>query len=165
MTEDEMVGWHHWLDGHECEQALGVGDGQGSVACCSPWGHKESDTTEWLNNKHNVPCESLVWTCVGKYAPTYLDALVCVPASHSLPHGGEKDSIWVGCTPTVSTLDNRQVTLKESPLDPDFPVYQENNISLFWNAMGWILFFRKIYGCFSAGYFRWKSSCSKKRKN
>ena len=45
-TEDEMVGWHHQLDGHEIEQALGVGDGQGSLACCSPWGHKESDTTE-----------------------------------------------------------------------------------------------------------------------
>ena len=48
-TEDEMVGWHHWLDGHEFEQAPGVGDGQGSLACCSPWGHKELDTTEQLN--------------------------------------------------------------------------------------------------------------------
>ena len=48
-TEDEVVGWHHWLDEHESEQALGVGDGQGSLACCSPWGHKESDTTERLN--------------------------------------------------------------------------------------------------------------------
>jgi len=44
-----MVGWHHQLDGHEFEQALGVGDGQGSLACCSPWGRKESDTTEQLN--------------------------------------------------------------------------------------------------------------------
>ena len=48
-TEDEMVGRHHQLDGHEFEQALGVGDGQGSLACCSPWGHKESDVTEPLN--------------------------------------------------------------------------------------------------------------------
>ena len=48
-TQDKMVGWHHWLDGHEFEQALGVGDGQGSLACYSPWGHKESDTTEQLN--------------------------------------------------------------------------------------------------------------------
>ena len=46
MTEDEMVGWHHRLDGHRFEQALGIGDGQGSLACCSPWGHKESDMTE-----------------------------------------------------------------------------------------------------------------------
>ena len=49
MTEDEMVGWHHPLDGHEFEQALGAGNGQGSLACCSPRGHKESDTTEPLN--------------------------------------------------------------------------------------------------------------------
>ena len=48
-TEDDMVGWHHWFDGHEFEQAPGVGDGQGSLACCSPWGHKESDMTEWVN--------------------------------------------------------------------------------------------------------------------
>ena len=49
-TEDEMVGWHCWLDGHEFEQAMGVGDGQGSLVCCSPWGLKESDRTEQLNN-------------------------------------------------------------------------------------------------------------------
>ena len=48
-TEDEMVGWHHRLDGHEFEQAPGVGDGQGRLACCSSWGCKELDTTEWLN--------------------------------------------------------------------------------------------------------------------
>ena len=48
-TEDEMVGWHHRLDPHEFEQALGVDNGQGSLVCCSPWGRKELDTTEWLN--------------------------------------------------------------------------------------------------------------------
>ena len=47
-TEDEMVGWHHRLDGQEFEQAPGVGDGQGSLACCSLWGCKESDTIEQL---------------------------------------------------------------------------------------------------------------------
>ena len=47
--EDEMVGWHHRLNEHEFEQGLGVGDGQGHLACCSPWGHKESDMTEQLN--------------------------------------------------------------------------------------------------------------------
>ena len=46
LTEDEMVGWHHRLDGHEFEQASGVGDGQGGLACCSPWGRKESNKTE-----------------------------------------------------------------------------------------------------------------------
>ena len=47
--EDEMVGWHHRLNGHECEQTVGIGNQQGSLACCSPWGLKESDTTEQLN--------------------------------------------------------------------------------------------------------------------
>ena len=46
MTEDEVVGWHHWLEGHELEQAPGVGDGRRSLVCCSPWGHKELDLTE-----------------------------------------------------------------------------------------------------------------------
>ena len=46
MTEDEMPGWHHGLDGRESECNLGVGDGQGGLACCDSWGHKESDTTE-----------------------------------------------------------------------------------------------------------------------
>ena len=49
MTEDEMVGWHHQLDGHVFEQALGVGGGQGSLAHCSPWGRNKSDRTEGLN--------------------------------------------------------------------------------------------------------------------
>ena len=48
-TEDEMAGWHHWLDGYEFEQTLGVGDGQGGLAWCDSWGLKESDTTERLN--------------------------------------------------------------------------------------------------------------------
>ena len=55
MTEDEMVGWYHQCNGHEFEQALGVGDGQGSLSCCSPWGRKESDTTE-LNWVHPWSC-------------------------------------------------------------------------------------------------------------
>ena len=61
MTEEEMVGWHHWPNGYEFEQAPGDGEGQGNLACCSPWGNKESDTTEWLNNNNNnktwtLPC-------------------------------------------------------------------------------------------------------------
>ena len=54
-TEEEMVGWHHRLDGHEFEQTPGDGDGQGSLACCSPWGHKELDTTEQLNSNKLLP--------------------------------------------------------------------------------------------------------------
>ena len=49
MTEDEMVGWHHQLNGHEFEQTPAVCDGQVGLVCCSPWGHKESDITEQLN--------------------------------------------------------------------------------------------------------------------
>ena len=50
MTEDEVVGWHHRLSGHESEQTLGDGEGQGSLACCSPWGCQETDITVQLNN-------------------------------------------------------------------------------------------------------------------
>ena len=59
MIEDEMVGWHHWLNGHKFEQALGVSDGQGSLACCNPWGCKESDMTEQLNWSDS--CLYMVW--------------------------------------------------------------------------------------------------------
>ena len=51
MAEDEVVGWHHRLNGHEFEQAPGDGEGQGSLVCCGPWGRKESDMTEQLNNR------------------------------------------------------------------------------------------------------------------
>ena len=55
-TEDEMVGWHHWLNGHGFGWILGVGDEQGGLACCGSWDHKESYTTEWLNwTKLNFP--------------------------------------------------------------------------------------------------------------
>ena len=65
-TEDEMVGWHHWLNWHEFQQAPGVGDGQGSLACCSPWGCKELDTTEQLNwtEGKNPRCISRYSVCV-----------------------------------------------------------------------------------------------------
>ena len=53
QQEDEMARWHHQLNGHEFEQALGDGEGQGSLACFSSWGRKESDTTEQLNNNDN----------------------------------------------------------------------------------------------------------------
>ena len=83
-TEDEMVGWHHQLDGHEFKQALGVGDGQGGLAWCSPWGHNELDTTEQLNwadwkGKKNLGTDwmethklwSLPDTCVLEFVSIY----------------------------------------------------------------------------------------------
>ena len=60
-TEDEMVGWHHWLDGREFEWTPGVGDGQGGLACCDSWGCKESDTTELLNWTEFTVQEDLRW--------------------------------------------------------------------------------------------------------
>ena len=60
-TEDEMVGWHHWVNGYDFEQAPGVGDGQGSLACWSPWGCKELDTSEQLNWTDNALCYRGPW--------------------------------------------------------------------------------------------------------
>ena len=59
MTEDEMVGWHHWLTGQEFQQAPGDGEGQGSLACCRPRDHKESNMTEWLNKNNNEWCRKM----------------------------------------------------------------------------------------------------------
>ena len=71
--EDEMVGWHHWLDGPEFEEARGVGNGQGSLVCCSPWGHKELDMTEWLNwtDTHPEPFTPH-WVCLGDCKNAFL---------------------------------------------------------------------------------------------
>ena len=66
-TEDEMVGWHHWLSGHECEQTLGESEGQRNLASCSPWGHKEVDTTERQNNETHTK-----WTLNFKAASVWL---------------------------------------------------------------------------------------------
>ena len=54
VTEDQMAGWHHWLDGHKCEQTLGDSEGQGSLAYCNPWACKELDMTERLNNNNKL---------------------------------------------------------------------------------------------------------------
>ena len=60
VTEDNIVGWYHWLNEHEFEQTPGDSEGQGSLACCSSWGHKESDTTELLSHNNNKKYNSLV---------------------------------------------------------------------------------------------------------
>ena len=64
-TEDEVIGWHHQIGVHEFEQALGVGDGQGSLVCCRPRGHQESDMTEWLNRTDELSVFKLV--CMSIY--------------------------------------------------------------------------------------------------
>ena len=62
MVEDEMVKWHYWLDGHEFKQTPGYGEGQGSLTCCSPWGRKELDKTEWLSNNKYLQSKFQKWT-------------------------------------------------------------------------------------------------------
>ena len=67
-SEDEMVGWHHRLNRHEFKQALGVGEGQGGLVCCSSWGHKEPDTTERLNNNNTHTYIFLNWFTLKEYS-------------------------------------------------------------------------------------------------
>ena len=76
--EDEIVGWHHWLNGREFEQALGDGEGKGSLVCCSPWSLIELDMTEQLNNKQHLPQERRIWTL------GWGDILVEEMATHSI---------------------------------------------------------------------------------
>ena len=70
-TEDEMVGWHHQLNGHEFKLTPGVGDGPGSLVCCSPWGHKESDTTEQLNWTERVILQIILLLFNGCHINTF----------------------------------------------------------------------------------------------
>ena len=93
MTEEEMVGWHHWLDGHEFEQAPGAGDGQGSLACCSPWGGSQTRLSDWteLNTIFSVDSFVSLLSCtytppaprVGLFLPLHASCLL----PRSLPPG------------------------------------------------------------------------------
>ena len=86
MTENEMVGWHHQLDGHDFGQVLGVGGGQQSLACCSPWDCKESDTIEWLN-----------WLTVRQLILQF--QIKNIDSSEKCPHNG-----FLGYMPQISLL-------------------------------------------------------------
>ena len=100
VTEDEVVGWHHWCNAHELGQALGDGEGQGSLACCSPWGAEESDTTWWLNKmrrdgqetlQHTPPTEDLhppfldFNSYLGLFYHKYMTFLLLLMPAASLP--------------------------------------------------------------------------------
>ena len=104
VTEDEMVGWSHWLNGHESGQTLGDGEGQGSLGCCSPRGCKELDTTEWLNNSDS---ELRLWSHIILYWVIYCIQVLRREQSSWLlarpqwplarPHGlepGEMHALW-----------------------------------------------------------------------
>ena len=69
MTENEIVGWHHQLNGHEFEQTLGDSEGQGILVCCSPWGHKELDMTEQLNNLPIIKYNTFIYLLFIYYLP------------------------------------------------------------------------------------------------
>ena len=87
-SEDEMVGWHHWRDGPEFEWTPGVGDWQGSLACCSPWGHKELETTEPLN-----------WTECG-----FISCNKCTSLSQDVDSGGQLNIMGAGGIQELSVL-------------------------------------------------------------
>ena len=84
MTEDEMVVWHHWLDGHESEQTLGDSEGQGSLVGCSPWGCKESDTTEQLSKQLSKKTKILISIYLNSLLKNYSAFLTCF-ATGSIP--------------------------------------------------------------------------------
>ena len=79
MTEDEMVGWHHQLNGHEFEQGLGVGEGQGSLVCCSPWCHKELDMTKPAMAPHS---STLAWKIPWTEEPGRLQSMGSLRVGH-----------------------------------------------------------------------------------
>ena len=100
MTEDEMVGWHHQLDGHGFGWTLRVSDGQGDLVCCGSWGHKELDTTEWLNWTELQYCDgfchTFIWISHGCTCVPYPDPLSHLPP-HPIPQGHPS-------APALSTL-------------------------------------------------------------
>ena len=84
-TEDDMVGWHYWLNVHEFEQSPGGGEGQGKLVCCSPWGHKKSDTTKWPNNnKRDLTSRTIHHMRTFKmHAPHTVRFFLCCPAQYT----------------------------------------------------------------------------------
>ena len=145
MTEDEMVGWHHWLDEHEFEQAPGVGDGQGSLVCMacmdpSPQGHKESDMTEWLNwiegtrNSFKWKWSEVTWSCL-----TFCDPVDCSPPGSSV-HGILQERIWEWVAISFSRdlpdpgIEPRSPALQADALPSEPPGNPRNSFKHFYNS-------------------------------
>ena len=105
-TEDEMVGWHHWLDGHEFEPDPGVGDEQGSLACCGPWGHKELNMTEQLNWTELTGRKQVKWLSrVQLFAAPWTVACQAPP-----PLGFSRQEYWSGLPfPSPGDLPNPRI--------------------------------------------------------
>ena len=82
-TEDEMVGWHHWLKGHESEQALGVGDGQGSLACCSPWGHRVGHNWVTELNWVILDCQMAWCLCLPEWPSAWANFFSSQPSAYA----------------------------------------------------------------------------------
>ena len=126
MTEDEMVGWHHRPNGHEFEQALGDGEGQGSLACCSPWDCKESDTTEQVNNnkdrRRGLPWLIVVVFCLPilVYERNLLKALKKLDSYLNSPLPDEIDaySTEEAAVSGRKFLDGNELTLADCNLLP-----------------------------------------------
>ena len=99
-TEDEMVGWHHPLNGHEFEQAPGDGEGQGGLGCCSPWGHKESDMTEQLNSNNRWGKKGVPAAASGQKPTCHCRRCKrqgSIPGSGRAPGGGHGNSLQYSC--------------------------------------------------------------------
>ena len=111
VTEDKMVGWHHQLNGHEFKQAPGAGDGQGSLVCCTPWGHKESDMTEQLNWTWNCTLLYIQIKCyfnlkcfwISRKSMNWYDVGTIYTWVNSLPHEFVNTENWF-CGPENCSL-------------------------------------------------------------
>ena len=127
MTEDETVGWHHRFHGHEFEQDLGVGDIQGSLVCCSPWGRKESDTTEQLNWTDNMEAYLLTFPSCAQFSQ---------PKMSSWPRLSPSDILisWIWNWYWKDTSQCLQVALELKNVNPFvFHVHEKNQKKLNWS--------------------------------
>ena len=124
VTEDEMVGWHHWLNGHEFEQAPGVGDGQGSLQCCISWGRKESDMCDW--------------TGLGGSVVKNLPAMQEPQGEAGSIPGSER-------SPEVRHGYPRQFSCLENPMDRRAWLATVHGVAKSWTQLEWLSTHRLIY--------------------